>query len=171
MNNNKSIKVTVIIPTYNEERSIMKTIEHLETILVDSNFSYEIIVVNDGSVDKTGKLLSECKSNFIVINHENNQGYGASLRSGIRNASNEILCITDSDGTYPNENIPSLVNQLKINDFDMVIGARTGENVQIPINSPSKRAMSKRPCLTRESRNRRTRSALTWVRNSLVEPR
>ena len=76
MNNNKSIKVTVIIPTYNEERSIMKTIEHLETILVDSNFSYEIIVVNDGSIDKTIKQLSECKSNFILINHENNQGVG-----------------------------------------------------------------------------------------------
>ena len=144
MNNNALIKITVIIPSYNEGVSIIKTIELLETILVDSNFGYEIIVVNDGSVDKTVELLSECKSNFILINHEYNQGYGASLKTGIRNSSNEILCITDADGTYPHEKIPSLVTNLLENDLDMVIGARTGKNVQIPvIRKPAKWFLSK----------------------------
>jgi glycosyltransferase involved in cell wall biosynthesis len=62
-----------------------------------------------------------------------NRGYGAALKTGIRHAKGDWVCITDADGTYPNERIPELVERVITGDFDMVVGARTGENVAIPL--------------------------------------
>ncbi|NIO19212.1 MAG: glycosyltransferase, partial [Candidatus Aenigmarchaeota archaeon] len=62
---------------------------------------------------------------------EKNLGYGATLKRGIRVSKNEIVVITDADGTYPNKDIPKLIEAL--DGFDMVVGARVGDNVKISI--------------------------------------
>ena len=127
-------KATIVIPAYNEEKGIAKVLEGLKSV----NQNYEIIVVDDGSEDNTSKIVKNY-SNVKLISHHSNLGYGSALKTGIKYASGKVIIITDADGTYPNERIPDLVNILKQGNFDMVVGARVGENVKIPlIRKPAK---------------------------------
>ena len=121
---------SIIIPAYNEEQAIGDTLEHLQDRLSLSQGTYEIIVVNDGSTDGTHGALAG-RDDVSVIHHPRNLGYGAALKTGIRHAKYPLIVITDSDGTYPNERIPDLVALAK--DVDMVVGSRTGANVEYPL--------------------------------------
>ena len=117
------------MPVRSEEKSIIPVLKGIEDAMNRSRLSYEIIVVNDGSSAK-------------VVDHGVNRGYGASLKTGISNAQYDIIVITDADGTYPNDRIPELVSHMK--DYDMVVGARTGINVKIPlIRKPAKLAINR----------------------------
>jgi len=118
---------SLILPLYNEEKSLVATLEHLQSILKSVPCQSEIIVVNDGSTDHTGKILQQYPT-IQVIHHGINRGYGAALKTGIRYAKYSIIAITDGDGTYPNERIPDLVKLA--NQADMVVGARIGANVR-----------------------------------------
>lgn len=116
---------SLVIPVYNEEEIIAATVEHLHQIL-QPNYEYEIIVVNDGSTDSTSQVLASL-TNITLIEHNYNRGYGAALKTGIRQAQYPLIVITDADGTYPNERIPDLLHLSR--KADMVVGSRTGENV------------------------------------------
>jgi glycosyltransferase involved in cell wall biosynthesis len=118
---------TLIIPAYNEEEGITATLEHLQANLKKSGCKYELIVINDGSTDRTGEILRAYQG-IKLIEHHKNRGYGAALKVGIRQAKYPLIVITDADGTYPNEQIPELV-ALTI-QADMVVGARIGARVQ-----------------------------------------
>jgi len=130
-------QLSVIIPAYNEEKAISQTIEDLKKeINKIPDFEYEIIVVNDGSTDKTKEILGKI-SNIKLIHHPENRGYGASLKTGFKQSQGELILITDADGTYPNESIPDLIKYIP--EYDMVVGARTGKNAKIPlIRKPAK---------------------------------
>ncbi len=131
------LQISIIIPVYNEEESIVSLLKEMEDVMNSSRLSYEIIVVNDGSTDRTGELLRKSESSIRIFNHKINRGYGASLKTGICNAQYEIVVITDADGTYPHKRIPELVSHMK--DYDMVVGARTGVSVKVPlIRKPAK---------------------------------
>jgi glycosyltransferase involved in cell wall biosynthesis len=133
--------LSVIIPAYNEKESIGSVLTNLSHVLADCVLSYEIIVVDDGSQDETAAIAKQC-ANVTVLRHRTNRGYGIALKTGIRHARHEIICITDADGTYPNEHIPDLVDRLVQREYDMVVGARTGEKVSIPlIRRPAKWAI------------------------------
>ena len=135
--------VSIVIPAFNEEDGIKRVLSELVKCLIDNGLEYEIIVVNDGSYDNTGSIASSI-SGIRVVTHDKNRGYGASLKTGIRYAKYENICITDADGTYPNERIPKLVAMFEKGNFDMVIGARIGKNVKIPlIRRPAKWSISK----------------------------
>lgn len=124
------MRFTIVIPCYNEENAIKDTLDRI-IAKISKEYDYEIIVVNDGSTDKTKSVLEEIVPSYPqvrVIEHERNRGYGAALKTGIRAAHSEFIAITDADGTYPNERIGELVDRCA--DYDMVVGARTGENVQ-----------------------------------------
>lgn len=141
MIDNKNGMVSVVIPAYNEEKGISKVLTDLKTILDSTQIQYEIIIVDDGSTDKTAEIVK--KHNFVrLYQHPINRGYGAALKTGIKGASGDLILITDADGTYPNEYIPEL---LKFSDeYDMVVGARTGENVSIPLyRKPAKLFLTK----------------------------
>ena len=84
----------------------------------------EIIVVDDGSPDNTGKAAEEAGAR--VVRHAYNMGNGAAVKSGIRAATGDIIVMMDSDGQHKPEDIPRLIEQ--IGTYDMVIGARTGES-------------------------------------------
>ena len=138
---NKNEMVSVVIPAYNEEKGILKVLTDLKTILDNTHLQYEIIIVDDGSSDKTAEIVQ--KQDFAkLIQHPINRGYGAALKTGIKSANGVWILITDADGTYPNESIPNL---LKYSDkYDMVVGARTGENVNIPLyRRPAKLFLTK----------------------------
>ncbi|MFH1439616.1 MAG: glycosyltransferase family 2 protein [Candidatus Woesearchaeota archaeon] len=122
--------ISIVLPIYNEEKSIYKTISELKEALRKSRINYEIIAVNDGSTDNSPSILKKIKG-IKVIEHPYNKGYGASLKSGIKKSKNGWILTTDVDGTYPLSDIPRLIKG--IGSYDMVVGARIGEHVKIPI--------------------------------------
>src|SRR5260370_19853857 len=89
----------------------------------------EIIVINDGSSDRSGEVARTLP--VSLIEHESKRGYGASLKDGLQRAKGKYILIADADGTYPLANIPRLAADIPT--FDMVIGARTGDLVKIPL--------------------------------------
>jgi len=132
--------LSIIIPVFNEVNTIERTIDDLAGIVHSSPFNIEVILVDDGSTDGTSRVLSGISlKNFRTIRHPVNRGYGASLKTGILAAFYPYAAITDADGTYPNERIPELFEQLCREGYDMVVGARTGSDVEIPkIRKPAK---------------------------------
>ena len=130
--------VSIVIPAYNEQDSIVKTIQEVKEILSKSKNKYEIIIVNDGSKDNTSDILKSIK-NVIVINHPYNKGYGASIKTGIKNSKYDWILVTDSDGTYPIKDIPKLISHTE--SYDMVIGARKKDNIPA-LRKPAKAFLS-----------------------------
>ena len=122
--------ITIIIPVYNEEKTIAEDIDVIVKTMEKTNYEYEIIVVDDGSTDKTAQIV-KAKKRVELVQHSYNRGVGAARKAGILKAKGEIIVMTDGDGTYPNQDIPKLLSYM--NDYDMVVGARTGENIQWPL--------------------------------------
>ena len=115
--------ISVIIPSKDEESAIAETIFQIRTAL--KSVEHEIIVVDDGSLDATAEQAAAAGAR--VVHHPHNLGYGASLKTGIRAALYDTIVITDADGTYPSNQIPLLIKEYE-KGFDMVIGARGGQN-------------------------------------------
>jgi glycosyltransferase involved in cell wall biosynthesis len=136
--------VTIIVPVYNEEKYICECISKLNAVILGlekKGIKTEVLYINDGSTDQTRDLLEKqtAQNTYIVINHAANRGYGAALKTGVRNASYDALCIIDADGTYPFHKIPELIEAYRNDKHDMVVGARINENVNIPwVRRPAK---------------------------------
>jgi glycosyltransferase involved in cell wall biosynthesis len=115
--------VSVIIPVYNEADNIVGVIDRLISVV---GREAEIIVVDDGSTDGSGELVAS--KGVKVIRHPYNKGNGSAVKTGIRNATRDILVLMDGDGQHKAEDIPKLLE--KIGEYDMVIGARTFQSAQ-----------------------------------------
>jgi len=122
-----SIKVSVIIPAFNEADTIEGVIENLKSSLKGS-FEFEIIAVDDGSTDSTSEICR--RAGVRVLREEERSGYGASLKKGIRIAQGEIIALIDADATYPAEDLVTLLKGIE--EYDMVVGARVGKGAKIP---------------------------------------
>jgi glycosyltransferase involved in cell wall biosynthesis len=116
------VKVSVLIPMYNEAASIQDTIERAQATLQRAGLEHEIIVIDDGSTDRGGDKARSL--GVAVLEHPRNAGYGRALKTGLRHAAGEWVAITDADGSYPVEALPALLEHLS--RFDMAVGARTG---------------------------------------------
>lgn len=133
--------LSVVIPAYNEEKGILKVIEELKLVLDNTKQPYEIIVVDDGSTDNTAEIVEKIE-NTRLIQHVHNKGYGAALKTGIKGASGDFILITDADGSYPNKDVPRLLEHVE--QYDMVVGARTGKDVNIQLyRKPAKWFLSR----------------------------
>ena len=100
-----------------------------------TGWTFEILVVDDGSTDGTGQAAGAAGA--TVLTHSRNRGYGASLKRGVRAARHDWILIIDADGTYPASAIPDLLAQA--DGSEMVVGIRTGQNVNIPaVRRPAK---------------------------------
>ncbi len=127
--------VSIVIPAYNEEGAIGGQIKDICSVMDQTEWAYEVIVVDDGSTDGTA---SEAKKHPVqLISSPRNRGYGAALKAGIARARGEMVVIIDADGSYPSDAIPVL---LELADgYDMVVGARTTEINHTPlIRRPAK---------------------------------
>ncbi|HEY2804499.1 MAG TPA: glycosyltransferase family 2 protein [Gemmatimonadales bacterium] len=121
--------VSVVIPAYNEAAHVAEQVRAVQTVMNSSGWSYEIIVVDDGSTDGTAEAAAV--GGVRVLRRSRNRGYGAALKLGIDHARHPWILITDADGTYPVDAIPSLLAASAQND--MVVGARTGAKVKIQL--------------------------------------
>lgn len=141
---NQPLKVgpfSVVVPAFNEVSVIGSTLEMIISVISEANLECEIIVVDDGSSDGTADEVARY-SGVLLIRHNFNRGYGAALKTGIRQALNDIIVIIDADGTYPCEMIPQLVSQ--VGPYDMVVAARTGSIVHVPLSRrPAKWALNR----------------------------
>jgi glycosyltransferase involved in cell wall biosynthesis len=127
--------VTVVIPAYNEGKHVAEQVEQVRAVMEKTGWTFEIIVVDDGSSDDTAEQAAA--AGVRVLRHRQNRGYGAALKAGIEVSKFDWILITDADGTYPTEAIPELLAVSKRNA--MVVGARTGETVKIPmVRRPAK---------------------------------
>ncbi len=126
------MKVTAIIPVYNEENTIKNV------VLTISKYSFdEIIVVNDGSTDKTDFILKEIKesNDFKYIVLPKNKGKGYAMASGIKSAKNEIIVFFDADLSNIHENhLADLFTPLLNNEADMVLGQPTDTMIDFDVN-------------------------------------
>jgi glycosyltransferase involved in cell wall biosynthesis len=121
--------VTVVIPAYNEKLGVGPVVREIRELLAQTGIPGEVVVVDDGSMDGTGEAAAAAGAR--VLRHRSNRGYGAALKTGIAAARHEIIAITDADGTYPAQTLPVLLAELQ--NADMVVGARTGKKVHIPL--------------------------------------
>mgnify|MGYP001348957803 CR=1 FL=1 len=127
--------VSVVIPAYNEEASVGAQVSAIRDQLSACGVSHEIIVVDDGSQDRTA--AEALRVGARVLQHSQNRGYGSAIKTGILAAKYDIIVISDADGTYPADQIPILVDKLET--ADMVVGARIGKDVHIPwVRRPAK---------------------------------
>ncbi|MCL5090689.1 MAG: glycosyltransferase family 2 protein [Patescibacteria group bacterium] len=118
------MEVSIVIPAFNEEKGIGLVLDNLKETLKGTKIRYEIIVVDDGSSDKSAKIARQKKAKVII--HPKNSGYGAALQTGMKVAKYRYVAITDADGSYPVEKIPEML-KLMDKGFDLIIGARTGK--------------------------------------------
>lgn len=129
---NPPFKFSIIIPAYNEEKTIDTVIKEIQEHLNDlSSRQYEIIIVNDASKDQTASILKK-HPNIKLLHHPHNKGYGASLKTGILEARYDWVLIIDSDGTYPVKAISELIKIAKKSKCSLVIGSRDKNNKAIP---------------------------------------
>jgi glycosyltransferase involved in cell wall biosynthesis len=118
------LDVSVVLPVYNEKGHLEQEIARIRGALDGSGYSYEVIVVDDGSTDGSGEALAHLEG-IRVLRFTRNRGTGSARKAGTRAARGRVVVWTDVDMTYPNEEIPALVKELE--GFDQVVGARTSE--------------------------------------------
>lgn len=114
--------VSIVIPAYQESEAIGEVVSAVLKVVANLGCENEVIVVDDGSSDRTGDAARKAGAN--VLTHPYNKGYGASLKTGIRFASNRTVIFLDADGQHDPNDIQRLLAERK--NFDMVVGARKG---------------------------------------------
>jgi len=122
--------LSIIIPCYNEELHIKKTVEK---VLASPIENMEIIIVDDNSTDGTRKILEDTVKPLVqqIIYHEKNAGKGAALRTGIKSATGDVVIIQDADLEYDPMEYPKVVHPIFNGEADIVYGSRFLENKSV----------------------------------------
>jgi len=113
--------LSVFFPCYNEQANVARTVERAIDVLDKLGLDYEVIVVNDGSSDDTGRIADRIageNSRVKVVHHPTNLGYGAALQSGFRAAGKQLVFYTDGDGQFDIAEMPPMLPLIK--QFDIV---------------------------------------------------
>jgi len=127
------LEITVVIPAYNEEASVGNVVRGIRESYPD----YEVLVVDDGSSDDTAKAAEAAGAK--VLSHPYNKGYGAAVKTGLRNATGEAVVLVDADGQHEPKDIERLCGELE--RYDMVIGARQKGSAVSLIREPGKKVL------------------------------
>lgn len=119
----ETLQVSIVLPAYNEELAIGSVIDAVRQAMDSTDYSYEILVVDDCSTDATAEKAAA--KGVRVIRHSVNRGSGAARRTGVLEARGEIVVMLDADGSYDAASIPELLKHFP--EYDQVNGARTSE--------------------------------------------
>jgi glycosyltransferase involved in cell wall biosynthesis len=131
-----SVDVSIILPVFNEAGHLDDEIERIRKTMDDSAYSYEIVVVDDGSTDGSGQRLRKIEG-IRLLQFTTNRGSGSARKYGTQTARGQVVVWTDVDMTYPNDAIPELLDEME--GFDHVVGARTSEQGTIKfLRGPAK---------------------------------
>lgn len=118
--------ISLIVPAYNEEKIIVKTLKKLEFFLKNEKDKWEILIINDGSTDNTLEILENYKPKFFkIVSYKKNKGKGFAIKKGVEEATKDYICFIDSDLAYSFDNLKILLSYLE--NFDVVIGSRNLE--------------------------------------------
>ena len=125
-----SFSLSVVIPAFNEEESISKTLDNIASFLSLQNFNYEVIVVDDGSTDNTNELI-RTRNDIQLITLEKNKGKGFAVKTGVLKSKKDFILFMDADHAVP---INYIVNFRDLmSRFDIVIGSKyLGQNEPYP---------------------------------------
>lgn len=124
--NIKSYDISIVTPVYNEEKNIEEHFSQINSVLSGFNRSFEVIFVNDGSIDGSERILRELhnkQANIVIINLFRKKGKAAALEVGIEYAQGQCVVIIDSDLQYSASDIPQMIKELD-NGYDLVSGKR-----------------------------------------------
>ncbi len=135
--------LSVVIPAYNEERRVPKTLEEIDKYLSKQNYNYEIIVVNDGSKDKTAEVVKEkvfVMRNLKLIDNKENRGKGYVVRQGLLEAKGEYRVFTDADNSTSIDQVEKMRSCFK-EGYDIVIGSRDIEGAILDPPQPLSRRL------------------------------
>lgn len=130
-----SIDLSLVIPVYNEEDIIQDTLNNVLNYLSTLQCGWELIIVDDGSTDKTRKLIGKYTRKVKLIKMKENRGKGAALREGILGASGEYILFSDADLSVPLDTVEEVFKGLR-NGADVVIGTRRAKNSKILVHQP-----------------------------------
>ena len=130
--------LSVVIPALNEQEGIASIVERtlavepaLNAVGVDK---LELIVVDDGSTDRTAEIVKGYAPQVTLVSHEVNRGYGAAIKTGFQRGTGEWLAFLDADGTYPPEAFPEMIQAARQENADLVIGSRmAGTESEMPL--------------------------------------
>lgn len=121
----QKLELSVFFPAYNEEANLKNTVTEAIKVLEKLTGRWEVIVVDDGSKDKTAEIadsLAKQLPNVRVIHHKQNRGYGAAFKSGVYSAKYKWIAFTDSDGQFDFKEITKLIEKQKESNADLIIG-------------------------------------------------
>jgi glycosyltransferase involved in cell wall biosynthesis len=128
MDKNKLPQLSILVPVYNEEKTLLKILKATTSIDIGR---YEVIVVDDASTDGTGMIIEKFKKGFKSKNvtlstfkHLRNLGKGAGIQTGLKHAKGEYFVVQDADLEYNPRDIPPLLKEAQINNYDVVYGSR-----------------------------------------------
>ncbi len=130
--------MSIVIPAYNEEKRLPQTFKKIASYLNKSSFPSEIVLVDDGSKDKTVIVAEELSRRLslklVVVKNPENQGKGAAIKKGMLAASGKAILFTDADLSTPIEELENFLPFLK--DFEVVIGSRKIKGARIIVHQP-----------------------------------
>jgi len=128
-------ELSVVIPAYNEERRLIPTVKAICRHLKKQNYTSEVIVVNDGSIDTTSSVIEKLKTDSDIpmrdIHFKKNRGKGAAVNAGIATAKGRFILFTDADNSTPIEEYDKLRTFLHLDKADVAIGSRYINNSSV----------------------------------------
>jgi len=136
------LELSIIIPAFNEERRLAKSLELIRTYIASRHVRAEVLVVDDGSTDNTAKVTQHSQARFPelrLISNGRNRGKGFSVRHGMLEAKGEIALFTDADLSAPIEEADKLLGALRDGGFDGAIGSRAINRALIDVHQSAGR--------------------------------
>lgn len=117
------MKLSIIIPVYNEKNTILEILKRLADLDL-GNIAKEIIIVDDFSTDGTREIINSLAGNYKIIFHNQNQGKGMAIRSGLKEASGDYVVIQDADLEYDPNDLRVMINKMVAENMDVLYGSR-----------------------------------------------